>query len=45
MRTYIPSSAPVNLAGVQQDTTAVDEALKKSDKVEKQAMETLAMKW
>ena len=45
VRTYIPSSAPVNLAGVQQDTTAVDEALKKSDKVEKQAMETLAMKW
>ena len=45
VRTYIPSSAPVNLASVKQDTTAVDEALKKSEAVEKQAMETLAMKW
>ena len=45
VRTYVPSSAPVNLAGVKEDTSAVDAALKKSDAVERQAMETLSMKW
>ena len=45
VRTYVPSSAPVKLANAQQDTSAVDAALKKSDDAEKLAMETLAMKW
>ena len=43
VRTYIPSPMGVQLKG--EDTSAADAAIARSMAAEKQAMETLAMKW
>ena len=43
VRTYIPSPVGVQIQG--EDTTAAQAALMRADLAEKQALETLAMKW
>lgn len=43
LRTYIPSPAGVQLQG--EDVTAAQAALLRSEQAEKQALETLAMRW
>ena len=43
-RNYVPSSAPAQIMPENQDTTAADKALKRSEALEREALEMLSMR-
>lgn len=43
-RSYVPSSAPANIVPENQDTSAADAALKRSEALEREALEMLSMR-